>query len=150
LSLTIKPSAQHPTAQHVAVDLLARREHSAHELKRKLVQRGYDKAVVDDTMAALAAKDMQSDARFAEQFVRARVTKGCGPLRVQAELAQRGCSNAHAWLAEYDWDERCAQVRTKKFGERLPCLAAERARQARFLQYRGFTSDQIQRALRRR
>jgi regulatory protein len=39
------------------------------------------------------------------------------------------------------------KVRHKRFGSELPEDFKERARQARFLQYRGFTTDQINHAL---
>ena len=48
---------------------------------------------------------------------------------------------------EQDWNGIAAEVRRRKFGAELPKTAAERAKQARFLQYRGFNSDQIRAAL---
>jgi regulatory protein len=48
---------------------------------------------------------------------------------------------------EVDWLETIRAVRRKRFGPDLPREYAERARQARFLQYRGFDSEQIRSAL---
>lgn len=47
-----------------------------------------------------------------------------------------------------EWDTHSARVRAKRFGSRVPEDRRERLRQARFLQYRGFTHDQIRRLIR--
>lgn len=44
---------------------------------------------------------------------------------------------------EDDWRSRIKRVRDKKFGDQPPESAQEKAKQWRFLQYRGFTSEQI-------
>lgn len=93
---------------------------------------------------------MLSDERFAESLVRARRNRGYGPLRIRQELQEKGAApeiiersvdaRSREWLVEIE------RVRRKKFGERLPSDYAERARQSRFLQYRGFSTDQIREA----
>lgn len=91
---------------------------------------------------------MVSDERFMESLIRARRNRGYGPLRIQKELQEKGVApEAIAnWLdaTSREWIEDIRRVQQKKFGARLPKSYAERARQARFLQYRGFTYDQIQ------
>lgn len=134
-----------------AVALLARREHSTAELARKLTQKGIDKAVADDVVDKLSSKGLVSDERFAETFVRYRANRGYGPLRIRPELAERGIDagriTEHLAQPEVDWNEIVATVRQRKFGAALPDGFADRAKQTRFLQYRGFTSDQIRYAL---
>jgi regulatory protein len=72
-------------------------------------------------------------------------------VRIRAELAQRGIDAPGAAAAlvaeEVDWFEAARAARRKRFGADLPRDFKERARQARFLQYRGFDSRQIQAAL---
>ena len=72
-------------------------------------------------------------------------------MRIRAELRQQGITDAQIQQeiagGEQDWNGRAAEVRRRKFGAELPRSAAERAKQARFLQYRGFNSDQIRAAL---
>ena len=129
-----------------ALKLLARREHSARELKRKLSVRG----ISDDEAAAAVehavAENWQSDSRYAEMLVRTRVANGYGPVRIAAELHVSGvpAEQARAALeqAEVDWHALAAEVHAKKFG-RLPKNSAERAKQYRYLQGRGFDSIQI-------
>jgi regulatory protein len=133
-----------------ALKLLARREHSARELKRKLAARGIS---ADDAAAAVehaAGADWQSDARYAEMLVRTRVANGYGPVRIEAELEVAGVASEHIRAAldaaQVDWHELAAQVHAKKFGA-LPESSAERARQYRYLQGRGFDASQISAAL---
>jgi len=53
------------------------------------------------------------------------------------------------WLdtGSAEWLNEIRRVHRQKFGGRAPKSLSERAKQARFLQYRGFTFDQIQQAL---
>jgi regulatory protein len=130
---------------------LARREHSCRELSAKLLSKGYEQTLVSETVAALQAQRLLSDERFTEALIRARRARGFGPVRIQRELQEKGIVDeligdkldfsSQAWLEELD------RVRRKKFGGVLPRSIAERAKQTRFLQYRGFTLEQIQRIL---
>jgi regulatory protein len=134
-----------------AVALLARREHCTQELRSKLGQRGYDATAIDTVLADLARRGLVSDERFATAFVRQRVERGQGPVRIRAELRALGLDAAYTDAAledaDIDWPERAARVRRRRFGTRVPGSFAERAKQARFLQYRGFTAEQVRAAL---
>jgi regulatory protein len=134
-----------------ALELLARREHSRHELTRKLAKRGFPGDVLGSVLDELERAGSLANARFTDSFVRSRIAKGQGPQRIRAELAQRGIADADAddglRSAEVDWLAAIRAVRAKRFGPELPRDYAERARQARFLQYRGFDSAQIRAAL---
>ncbi|HET6724397.1 MAG TPA: regulatory protein RecX [Gammaproteobacteria bacterium] len=142
-----KPKKSEATPYDIAVGLLARREHSRGELQRKLTQRGCDAADVDEALGTLERERLLSDVRFAEQFVRSRVERGAGPAKIRANLRQRGVADSivDEALEDYaaDWRRRIQEVRRKRFGESLPDDYRERARQARFLQSRGFTAEQI-------
>jgi regulatory protein len=140
-----------PACTRAAVELLARREHSRRELVRKLVARGFPDGVVATVLDELERTGALANARFTDSFVRSRIAKGQGPQRIRAELAQRGILESAAdeglAAAEVDWLAAIRAVRAKRFGAELPRDYAERARQARFLQYRGFDSAQIRAAL---
>lgn len=133
------------------MDLLARREHSEQELQRKLVARGYTPDTVGEALSGLKAAGMQDDARYAEAYIRNRVAKGYGPVRISRELYERGISEeltAQVLAATgTDWEGQVQAVRQKKFGLQLPAGIREQARQSRFLHYRGFTSEQIRKAI---
>ncbi len=132
-----------------AMNLLARREHSSHELRRKLLSRDYEAAVVDVALAALIAERLLSDERFVESFVRYKINSGLGPLRLRQALRDHGIANdaIEESLLDQSWRQLAVEVRQKRFGDALPDKYEERAKQMRFLQYRGFTVDQINGAM---
>ncbi len=133
------------SCRNTALGLLARREHSTQELRGKLEGRGYESDEIDTVLADLLSEHLLSDERFAEEYVRFRVAKGFGPVRLKQELAERGISAAQAQLhlACYDWFELAAEARIRRFGDPEPDDFKGRAKQMRFLQYRGFTTEQI-------
>jgi regulatory protein len=129
------------------MDYLARREHGVLELTRKLITRGFEADSVEAAVRDLITDGLLSDSRFAEAFVHSRFQKGSGPQKIQAELRQRGIDDdlISACLESVceQWIARVREVREKKFGPEQPRDFRERNRQMRFLQQRGFTSEQI-------
>lgn len=101
--------------------------------------------------AGLEAERLLSDDRFVEMLIRARRRRGYGPVRIRGELREKGVADdvIVRWLdlGSHDWTEEVKRVRRQKYGAGVPKNMNERAKQARFLQYRGFTFDQIQQAL---
>ena len=133
------------------MDLLARRDHSRLELDRKLTGRGFESAIVEQVLDDLIRDRLLEEDRFVESFIRGRMRKGQGPVRIRGELAQRGIDDASASAAlaeaDCDWTALAIEVRAKRFGAAAPGDFKERARQAKFLQYRGFETEQIRAAL---
>ena len=136
-------------ARMSAVALLARRDFASGELRQKLGSQGYDAAVAAAVVADLTEERALDDARYAENYVAYHVGRGHGPLRIGADLRSLGVP---ATLVEAalgtgpDWRELARTVRTRKFGAEPPEDWTEKTRQARFLQYRGFSSDHIRAA----
>ncbi len=134
-----------------AAKLLARREHSRLELERKLGARSFDADLVAATLDELERENLLSEARFAAGYVRMRAEKGYGPKRIRFELTERGVDGAEAdaalEAAAIDWTDSARRVREKRFGADVPEDFAERARQSRFLDYRGFGGSEIAAAL---
>jgi regulatory protein len=137
--------------RRTAMDLLARREHSRAELRTKLRRRGVEPSVIDPVLDRLAAEGLQSDARCAQALARSCIRRGKGPLRIRADLRAHDIDDAviESTLAALDepWAELARSARTKRFGEDLPGTREDRARQARFLEQRGFASEHIRAAL---
>ena len=144
-------SLDRAACRKLSLDLLARREHSRRELERKLDKRGFPARLIDETLDELEQSGALSARRFAESFVSARAAKGQGPVRIRADLAKRGVDSSDfedlLHDRSIDWTAIARKVRAKRFGRDAPADYAERARQARFLQYRGFDMDQIDAAL---
>lgn len=135
----------------MAMQWLARREHSRRELQDKLIKKGCDAALATEVVNKMESEHLVSDDRFMESLIRVRRSKGYGPVRIQKELLEKGVepeaiSNCLDATGQ-GWLEDIRRVQRKKFGGKIPKNYAERARQARFLQYRGFTYDQIQQLL---
>jgi len=144
---TETPDHKSGEPRQTALNLLARREHSDRELERKLLGRGFSGQEVRSVIQELARQGSLSNARFAEQYVYSRIDRGFGPLRIQAELRERGVDDGVSGplmdTSAEIWDERASAARIKRFGPNLPGDFKARARQTRFLQQRGYTQDQI-------
>jgi len=130
-----------------AVRMLSLREHSRHELRRKLVQRHFDENDIDRVLDRLQAEGLQNDTRFVEQYIRSRSNKGYGPTRIRMELKEKGVSDelSAAGLGEsgIDWFELIKNVKNKKFKGKMATDWNGKSRQMKFLEYRGFTHEQI-------
>ncbi len=136
-----------------AIALLARREHTRAELSRKLAPHGTQDEI-DAVITQLQSTGLQSDVRFAEAFLRAKVGR-LGPARLRQTLRQKGVdaetvdAQIEAAIVANELPDELHQVReiwVRKFGT-APTDAKEWARQARFLQSRGFSSSVIRRLL---
>ena len=134
-----------------AMDLLAGREYSSGELRVKLSKKFENQSQIARAIDQLIAGNLQSDTRFAEAFIRSRVNRGQGEIRIRNELRQRGISDQLAVEAiegcRVDWLALARDIALHKFGADQPSDSAQRAKRMRFLQYRGFTCDQINSAL---
>jgi regulatory protein len=119
-------------------------------LRRKLLEKGYDAAVVAPLLDALRAEKLLDDRRYAENFVAYHAARGQGPLRVRADLRRHGLEGTlvqECLDAFPDWIVQLRKAQQKKFGAKPPSNYADQQRQAKFLGYRGFTSAQIRTAL---
>jgi len=138
-------------ARLLLVKLQAQREHSRAELVRKLTQRGAEIALAEQLIDEVASQNWQSDARFAETFVRTRAARGHGPIKIIAQLRERGVRDDNIQQAQaesgIDWAENAGVAFHKRFGDNPEKDAKNRAKQQRFLQQRGFDFEQIQAAL---
>ncbi len=138
-------------ARAAALRLLARREHSRQELATKLRQRRLPTDIIERVLDDYENEGWLSDERFAEVYGRQRRDLGYGPLRIRSELQQRGVQlwpEELAQMTDWDWSQLAIRARAKRFGlGRLDEDWPEKARQARFLSQRGFSAEQVERAL---
>lgn len=141
-----------------AVRILAMRDHSEQELRRKLAApvmgkngpeeidatpEDYDKVI-----AWCIESRYLDDDRFVQQFIASRSRKGYGPARVRQELGQKGISREGIERAmrdcEIDWALLARGQAIRKYGEPLPEAFSEKVKVQRFLLYRGYLMEDIQ------
>ena len=144
-----------------AMRILGQRDHSRAELARKLrqsaqraawAQKKEPEIIPDDLLEQVLDWCQESgwlnDERFTERFIQSRSRKGLGSQRVRLELAQKGIDRESIDLAmeetEVDWAARAAQMAERKFGHPLPTEWKEKAKVLRYLQSKGFKSEDIQ------
>jgi regulatory protein len=141
------------TVRKQALAMLARREHSSAELRSKLAAKGFPFDAIKLALSDLDREGWLSDERFIEVFIRARRDRGYGPVRIRAELRERGIDDAEiaAFLDVRDpaWLQVLKKLWAKRFGAVRPADFAERARHMRFFQARGFTAEQIRAVIER-
>ena len=138
-----------------AVALLARRDYSTRELRSRLKERGYLENAIEPVLIDLEETRKLDDARYGANVVASRSGRALGPARIRQELKRKGVAAETIDQAlaggegepAPDFIQLARQARTRKFGPELPTDWKERARQARFLQYRGFSNDHIRAAL---
>ena len=132
-----------PTLSARALRLLARREHTRQELARKLGAHVEDPAELDRVLDDFTARGWLSEARAAEQLVRAKRSR-FGAARIRQTLTEKGVppdliASSLELLKATELDSARA-VWARKF-HTAPATSAERARHVRFLQARGFSVE---------
>jgi len=141
--------------RRVAMDCLARREHSFFELKQKLQKKLPDKdpADIQRELERLRDENLQSDKRFVESFVRYRKSRGFGYLAIRESLRSKFVSEAlieqFLIVDDDEWmNILLSTVSRRMAGQRLLQFGSkEHLRLVRFLQGRGFSQSQIKNSL---
>jgi regulatory protein len=148
---TMKSEITPASVRTSAMNLLAMREHSAHELKSKLSKKFDQQEWIDTEVDKLKRDGLQSDERFAEAYINMRLRQGKGALIIRMELRDKGISEQliSEHLSKYqDWDQLALRTYVKKFGCTPVLDVKEKSRRMRFLSSRGFSSSSIQYAIR--
>ena len=136
----------------VAVDLLARCEHSVRQLNYKLAKRGFDEQTIASALETCKRLNLQSDTRFAEGTCRSRIARGYGPVMIKQLLQHEGVSSDiieqifDEINQDIDWVAEASSVWMKKFcASSVSDDALDKARQKQwqFLRYRGFADATI-------
>lgn len=144
-----------------ATRILAMRDHSEAEFRRKIMQTAARAALRNEEQAEEIPAELLEqlvawcyehqwldDVRFAQRFVVSRSRKGYGPQRIRMELTQKGIGRELVETAlaeaEIDWSAQAFDVAERKFGLPLPTEWKEKARVQRYLQAKGFFMEDIQ------
>ena len=139
-------------AYNRTLGLIARREHSAAELRRKLASRDYDADIIQRVLEQLQDRGLQDDGNFTEEYIVAKKRRGFGPLKITAELQHHGIGRQmlRGPLADQseEWLELCRHAMQRKYGETAVTDQRDLLRRSRFLQQRGFAAAMVAKVLR--
>ena len=130
------------------MDFLSRREHSSKEIFTKLGPRVESKELLEEEIEKLKADGLLSDERFAESYFQSRKNRGYGPLRIRNELKQRGVGDQifYPLSDEIEWSDFALEALKKKVSGDMPTETKDILKLKRFLNYRGFDFQDIDKA----
>ncbi|MBD8879338.1 regulatory protein RecX [Rhodanobacter sp. 7MK24] len=135
------------SAYDKALGLLARREQSKRELRRKLDQGGYAGEESDAALARLGEQHYQDDERFAAMLLRNRASQGYGPARIRMELKTHGLADAAIRRlldeSEVDWQASAVNQLRRRYGGKAAADREEQGKRAQFLLRRGFSAATV-------
>lgn len=137
-----------------ALFLLSRRDYATGELRTRIRQRVYEKndgkvddLIIDNVIQRLMELNYLDDQRVIEVYLRSYARKPYGPNRIKQTLRQKGFAAElidHVFMhCDIDWFALAEESRIKKFGTDIPKDFKEKAKQIRYLQYKGFSGDMI-------
>ena len=133
-----------------AIGLLSRREYSRHELYQKLIARTSSETYLLQLLDQLTESGYQCDKRFTESFLRSRINRGLGLMRIERELKEKGIDQdliEQSLQGDFDWFELAYDSGLKKFQSLDLNDYKEKQKAFRYLAYRGFSMEQIQFAM---
>lgn len=160
----VLPDKQENRLRWLAFYYLSRQELSQKELRQKLLDKDQNGEKVEALLIEFAEKGYQSDERCAYMLIREAIRKGRGKRHILESFREHGISlpdsldeliakadidslkdgtvlDDAADDAEIDWLKLAVEARSKKYGDTPPKDPKDKARQLRFLQYRGFDMD---------
>ena len=147
LSFSTQELPPEELARQYALDCLSRREYGSQELLRKMLMKDHEQGISEQVLSELIEEDLLSDERFAEAMVSHGAFKGQGPRKIRHDLAKKSLGthfvNAAFNQSPVDWFALAKEVRLKKYGAENPKEWKDKAKQMRFLQTRGFDTEQI-------
>lgn len=130
---------------------LGQREFSIKDFRTKLERVCELDELIDNLLEDFISRDWLNEQRYMESFVRQKLASGLGLFRIKQELQQHGIKSSDSELyfeqIEIDWFEQALNTYQKKYGESICDDFKEKAKRFRYMQYRGFSPDQIKYAM---
>lgn len=149
--LRYEPITEPKKLYNRALYWLSKRDYSVADFSKKL-----DKVCIDNEMKQallnqLIENDWLSEKRYIAAFTRSKVAMGLGAFRIINDLKQHGVSasdaESHLATLDVDWFEQALMTYNKKYGDKPIVDYKEKTKRFRYMQYRGFTIDQINYAI---
>lgn len=117
---TLKNEAERQSAFEKAIELLSYREHSSHELKTKLIQKGFSSSLAQDILKQMMAKGYLDDERFASLYFRELMRqRKYGPLMIKKKMMEKGVEGAVIdaklnTVPDEEWEQIAREILHKK------------------------------------
>ena len=129
------------------------REHSKSELFIKLSKKNFDKENILSCINEFSEKDLQSDLRYAESFIRSKFNAHKGPSFITASLKANGVDakiidDVLRNYSSEDWDTIAKNALEKKSINKSLEPSVCKTKQKLFLSNRGFSYKTIEKAIR--
>lgn len=148
---TYDPITEPDKLRNRALYWLGQREFSVHDFRTKLERVCEDEVMIENLLEDFIAKDWLNEQRYMASFVRQKVSAGLGLFRIKQELNQHGIKPSESELyfeqMAFDWFEQALATYQKKYGRAECDDFKEKAKRYRYMQYRGFSPDQIKYAM---
>jgi regulatory protein len=147
-----KPGLQGSRLRSYAFAVLTRKEYSKAELIEKLALYAESREEVTTLVDELSRENYQSDQRVAEIMLSSQKRKGKGPNQIKMKLKNKKIDTAliAEELKETDWVQQAYELKVRKYGTEVTKDPKIKAKQIRFLMYRGFEMDAIMKAISRK
>lgn len=137
-----------------ALAWLGRQEYSIAKFTKKLKDNHASDEQVQNIVEEFCARNWLSEQRYCEGFVRARIAKGQGKIRIlndgRGHQLDSDILNEAIDTQEVDWFELALGTYVKRYGSGTQVKSMdikEKAKRMRFMQYRGFTMEQVDYAM---
>ena len=148
---------EYQKAMDTAVRLLARRDHTCHEIHQKLNQRGFGKEIIQAVLAECERLNYLNDERTAKVYITQLARRGFGFGRIRLELNKKGLrgdrferivNQSRCEIDERKIARKALQKKMKSF-EREEDSKKRREKIYRFLYSRGFSTSVISELIRK-
>lgn len=150
-SQQIEPITDKTKLRNRALYWLGKKDYSIRDFETKLNKVCEIEELKAELLADFIAKQWLDDNRYMQGFVRQKLSAGLGRFRIANELKQHGIKSADIELLfeqqEIDWFELAKTAYQKKYADKPVTDYKERAKRYRYMQYRGFSPDQISYAM---
>ena len=125
--------------------LLARKNYSEFELRGKLKKYAENQSDIDTVIEQMLEYKYIDDSTYALSLFRSEVQKGHGLMRLKQSFQSKGVDIAtvQAAVDDVNWFQAAYDLKVKKFGIAIASDEKQKAKQIRFLQYRGFSLDVV-------
>ena len=147
-SQKIEPITDATKLRNRALYWLSKRDYSVKDFMTKLDKVCQLDELKQTLVEDFIAKDWLNEDRYMSAFVRSKIAAGLGPRRILQELQHHGIKSTEASLyleqLEQDWFEQALRTYRRKYGDTQVQDYKEKSKRYRFMQYRGFDSEQIQ------